>query len=60
MWCALSDQDAVDCVAEALRGAAGEEDGGAATAARALVQLAKGRGSHDDITAVVSVFQWEP
>ncbi|NBK23442.1 MAG: protein serine/threonine phosphatase 2C family protein [Spirochaetia bacterium] len=59
VWCVLSDQEAVDCVAEALQGAAGEPDGGAATAARALVQLAKGRGSKDDITALVSVFQWE-
>ena len=59
VWCALSNREAVEAVAEALRGpAAREADGGAAAAARALVQLAQARGSHDDTTAVVSVFQW--
>lgn len=67
LWCAVDDQEAVEVVHEVVAQAA--EMGLAAAAdaasmvsraaANRLMDLARDRGSKDDITVIVNMFEWQ-
>ena len=62
VWGCVDDQAAVDCVAavvaEHARGSAQHRAAAAKMAARQLLRLALDEGSRDDVTVVVSIFEW--